>query len=564
MAKKKEEPEIVELTEVEASSLLDRLQASNLDEKDKWLLAGVLKANLWLRRKFESGKIGFYKLASLLFGKKTEKTGRSKGKSKEETPDNHNDKSASSSDEEEAAAPKQNSDSCSTDDFASKKRKGHGRLPASAYQSDEDIYVDHPDLKSGDACPQKCGGRLYEREPGVLIRLKGQSWAKVVRHFIQSLRCSTCGSYVHIPLPESARGPKYDAQFTSILAVQKYSVAVPFYRQEAFLKLTGLPLADATQWMLMEELAECVAPVIPALESVAARGDLICNDDTRVIVLDVVKANKNDLGRKRTGMFTTGIYARSEGKIILLFYSGVLHAGENLALILEKRPKDLPPIIHMCDALSHNLTHEFRVVLCHCLAHARRKFKDLETFFPLECFEILEAFGLIYKHEAETKEKNLSAGARLIYHQKHSRPVMDKLKAYLLATQPLTEPNGDLYKSMAYLLKHWKELTAFLHVSGALLDNNLLEAALKLPVRIRKNSLFHRSLKGARVASILMSLIDTCRANRVNPIEYLIALQNHASAVARDPDQWLPWTYEETLKMKTYSSSPIPVVAQAA
>lgn len=397
----------------------------------------------------------------------------------------------------------------------------------------------------GDLCPEKCGGRLYEREPGILLRIQGQHLATVIRYHIQRLRCSTCNTYVHTPLPDEARQPKYNSSFKALLAVQKYFVGVPFHRQEQFLKLIHLPLSDATQWQLIEELARCVFPVLGALEILAAQGELISNDDTPVKILEVIKANQADPNRKRKGMATTGIYARVGALIIVLYYSGVLHAGENLSIILAKRNGDLPLIIHMCDELSHNLTPAFKVLLAHCLAHARRYFKDLEVFFPAECQEIIQAFGLVYHYESQTH--HLSQEERLAYHQQHSQPIMEKLHAYLLTTQPLHEPNGDLYKAMSYLLKHWQELTLFLRVAGAPLDNNRLEAALKIPVRVRKNSLFHRSCWGAQVAGLLMSLIQTCRMTDINPIDYLVALQDHAGAVSKDPSQWLPWNYQKTL-----------------
>ena len=98
-------------------------------------------------------------------------------------------------------------------------------------------------------------------DPGVLVRVTGQNFAKVVRYHITKLRCSLCGLIVKAELPEEIHHRKYDPRFKAILAVQKYFAGVPFYRQEHFQKLLQFPLPDATQWDLIEQVANCVYPV---------------------------------------------------------------------------------------------------------------------------------------------------------------------------------------------------------------------------------------------------------------------------------------------------------------
>jgi len=80
-------------------------------------------------------------------------------------------------------------------------------------------------------------------------------------------------------------------------------------------------------------------------------------------------------------------------------------------------------------------------------------------------------------------------------------------------------------------------------VVGAPLDNNLVERALKLFIRQRKNSLFYKTESSAYIASVLTSLIATCLHAGVNALEYLVALQEHRAEVFADPAAWLPWTY---------------------
>ena len=80
-------------------------------------------------------------------------------------------------------------------------------------------------------------------------------------------------------------------------------------------------------------------------------------------------------------------------------------------------------------------------------------------------------------------------------------------------------------------------------IAGAPLDNNLVERALKLFIRQRKNSLFYKSEHSAYIASVLTSLIATCLYAGVNAVEYLVALQEHRREVFADPAAWLPWAY---------------------
>jgi hypothetical protein len=126
---------------------------------------------------------------------------------------------------------------------------------------------------------------------------------------------------------------------------------------------------------------------------------------------------------------------------------------------------------------------------------------------------------------------------------------MKELESWLTAqlTEKRTEPNSGLGKAIAYLLNHWKGLTAFLREVNAPLDNNLCERALKRAVLHRKNALFYKSLNGAQVGDLFMSLIHACELCNANPFDYLTQLQKHARELADNPALWMPWNYRETL-----------------
>jgi len=134
---------------------------------------------------------------------------------------------------------------------------------------------------------------------------------------------------------------------------------------------------------------------------------------------------------------------------------------------------------------------------------------------------------------------------RLLYHQEHSGPLMDKLKTWLKEQidEKRVEPNSSLGKAISYMRKRWDNLTLFLHVPGAPLDNNIAERALKKAILHRKNALFYKTENGARVGDIFMSLIHTAELAGANAFDYLTVLLQHTAEVRRNPRQWLPWTY---------------------
>ena len=110
-----------------------------------------------------------------------------------------------------------------------------------------------------------------------------------------------------------------------------------------------------------------------------------------------------------------------------------------------------------------------------------------------------------------------------------------------------TEPNSGLGKAISYLLNHWTKLTLFLRQAGAPVDNNIVERALKKAILNRKNALFYKTLNGAGVGDLFMSLIHTCELNGANPFDYLTELQRHSEELKRHPSEWMPWNYRATV-----------------
>jgi transposase len=427
--------------------------------------------------------------------------------------------------------------------------KGHGRCGAHRYTGARWIQVSHPSLQKGQRCPQCQKGSLRtQRRRGVVLRIQGSPPISATGWSLEKLRCDTCGEVFTAPAPPEAGTTKYDESVGVTVAVLRYGSGMPHYRLARLQQSLGVPLPESTQWELLRPLFQLARPIFEELLRQTAQSPLLHNDDTSVRILDLRRpgsATAAEIDPERKGTFTTGIVGSVGGHPVALFMTGWRHAGENLARILEHRAAELPPPIQMCDALSRNTCGEFDSILANCLSHGRREFVPLASSFPEEVRFVLEAIREVYRAEAQSKHLGLRAQDRLLHHQTHSQPVMDKLHQWMnqQLEQKKVEPNSGLGQAMGYLLRHWEPLTLFLRQAGAPLDNNVCERALKMAILHRKNSLSYKTLNGAQTGDLFMSLIHTCRLNGVSPFEYLLAIATHPEAVTLDPQDWMPWNY---------------------
>jgi hypothetical protein len=437
---------------------------------------------------------------------------------------------------------------------AAARRPGHGRNPASAYEGARKVRIPHPKLKHGDLCPDCGRGKVYEQQDPVrLVRVVGQAPLLATIYELDHLRCGTCGQVFVAPEPEGIESEKYDESAAAMIAQLKYGSGMPFNRLRDLEQRLGIPLPAATQWEIVEGVAMLIQPAFDELIRQAAQSDLFHNDDTSMRILKL----KRPEGDKRTGIFTSAIVSvlRLEGsweRQMAVFFSGAKHAGENLALVLQQRAQELGPAIQMSDALSRNvpkLGPGVELLIANCLAHGRRQFIEIAGNFPEQCRYVLETLGKVYALDALTRERKMTPAERLSFHKENSKPLMDSLASWFQAQleERKVEPNSGLGKAINYMLRHWPALTLFLEKEGAPLDNNIAERALKRAVLHRKNALFYRTLNGAQVGDLFMSLIHTCQLNGVNSFDYLVELQQHADQLVKNPADWMPWSYRNTL-----------------
>jgi transposase len=424
---------------------------------------------------------------------------------------------------------------------------GHGRNPATAFTGAERVRVEHAQLKPGDVCPECRQGKVYcQKEPKTLVRIVGRPPLQATVFELERLRCNACGDVFTANEPPAAGPEKFDPTAVATTALLKYGTGMPFHRLEQLEKHLGIPFPASVQWELMKRAEGWLRPVLKELIRHAAQGSVMHNDDTGMRILKLVRDPEDG----RTGTFTSGIVSIWREWKIALYFSGWKHAGENLADVLKQRESDAESPIQMCDALSRNTPKlsGVQILLAYCLSHGRRQFTDVAPNFPEECRYVLENLGEVYHNDALSREKKMSPEERLAFHQEHSAPLMDELHKWIEAqfAEHRTEPNSGLGKAISYLQRHWTKLTLFLRQPGAPLDNNIVERALKKAILHRKNALFYKTMNGARVGDLFMSLIHTCELNKVNPFDYLTELLRHPAQPTVRPAEWMPWNYRGT------------------
>jgi hypothetical protein len=581
--KKNEAPKQVKLTPKQVEELQERLQKNELTKDDVNLLQGVLNFTLWIQERLSRAKLTIKRL-SKLFGFKNESSKKYKKNEDKnsESSDVGPDEDASTDDSEaavsEVAPPPENNQQSKNlphlpqwDDS-----KNHGRLSAQDYEGCEGIEIDFTDgLLLAGKCPDcaqhyNTDAQISSVDPTVIVLLEGKPLVCGKRYHLQKGRCGVCNKYFTAPLPKDIEeAPKYAPSAKSNIAINHYYGGLPFKRIEMLQAASQVPLPDATQFDLMNALYQSsIKPIARVLRQHGANGETLYFDDTTARILEQIQRNKVALSKKaKKAVHGTAMVSIYEGRRIYLFDTNADVAKYSVASLLANRTTD-QPFTTMSDASAQNFPilndHlAARWIISLCLSHGRRRFFELlgdenddDLRFVLECI------AKVYEHERYCKQQLYDPDQRLRYHQQHSGPLIEALRIWLnnLLLHKLVEPNSPLGEAIEYMLKRWFWLTQFLRVAGAPLDNNLCEQTIKVLIRYRKNSLFYRTFYGATMGDAMMGVMHTAVHAGANLFHYLNSLQDYAHHVEHTPDQWLPWSYEQTIK----NLSELNPLAQAA
>ena len=174
-----------------------------------------------------------------------------------------------------------------------------------------------------------------------------------------------------------------------------------------------------------------------------------------------------------------------------------------------------------------------------CMAHVRRKFVEVEKTTGKKAaggtaHAVLDLIGKLYGVERQAEKQKLAPEQIKALRAEKSSPILDKLKALLDARVATTPPKSLLGKAVSYALKQWDRLVVYLEDGRLRPDNNLAENAIRPFAVGRKNWLFSGHPRGADASATLYTLIETAKANGLEPYRYLRYLFEHLPAATTD------------------------------
>ena len=305
------------------------------------------------------------------------------------------------------------------------------------------------------------------------------------------------------------------AGLLAFIFVNKFVDHLPFYRQEKRFKRIGAHISrqNMSNWSL--KVYKTLKPLEKLLKKEVKTGSYIQMDETPLQVMgeeDRPDTSKSYMWLARGGPPETPIiyYNYQETrkakfvKDFLEDYSGFLQSDGYKGY--ESALKGNKDIIHVG-----------------CLAHARREFFDATKALKKagSAHIALKKIANIYHKENELKGLELGEDEFLERRLTEVKPLLDDFKKWLDDKAQKVRPGSDTGKAIRYILGQWDKIICYLDCAELTPDNNAAERSIKPFVIGRKNWLFSGSPTGANASALLFSLIETAKANNLNPYGYL-------------------------------------------
>jgi len=364
---------------------------------------------------------------------------------------------------------------------------------------------------------------------------------KVIRRERVKYACPCCRQGVTVAPAPKRLLPKALLTESALAWVitAKYQDALPLYRQANLLNRFGGDLVRNTLAHNVMRVGRAVQPLINLLRDQLQDARLILGDETELQVL-------NEVGRPAAAKSYLWVQISGAGPPVRLFsYAPSRSAQTALDLYGEAKGALLSDGYEAYGAVAATLG------LKHlgCWAHARRKFIEAEAALPKAArharqpaAQFIAAIGELYAVEKAARE--FAADGRLTLRKTESVPVLAKIEALLLTHLHNVLPQSLLGKALHYLHGQWPKLMRYVEDGCYPIDNNACENALRPFVVGRKNWLFSASVAGAQASANLYTLIETAKANGIEPYHYLAALFKALpnAQTVDDYDALLPWT----------------------
>ena len=405
------------------------------------------------------------------------------------------------------------------------------------------------------ACPE-CGEPRREigRETREQLEYIPAS-LRVIEHIRLKYACKGCEGHVAIAprWPEPIERGLPGTGLLAHVAVSKYVDHLPLHRQERIFARQGVTLARSTTCGWMAVIASLLEPIWKAMKARVLLSDVIRTDDTPVAVQDPKVTGKNRTGR-------IWVYLGDRRHRFMVFDYTPNWSGAGPARFLAEY-KD--GFLQSDGYTGYNALHERGLIEVGCWAHARRKFFDARSTDPERSHAALAWIGRLFAVEGEaneaiaerlSREKELGDEQRWaiedeirgrLRHER-SRPVIELIAAWLETASQQVLPKSPMGEAVAYARSHLTDLSRYLDVPILTTDNNASENALRSIAVGRKNWLHLGSDAGGRTAAVLMTVLQSCRAFKVEPWAYLKDVLDRvsthpASRIAELlPDAWKP------------------------
>lgn len=411
--------------------------------------------------------------------------------------------------------------------------------------------VVHEPVSGACTCPD-CGGALRPlgSDAHEMLDIVPVRW-RVVRNVRPKYSCRVCEKIVQAPAPVSAiaRGKATFATLAHVV-VSKFDHHLPLYRQAEMMAAQRLDIDRSTLAGWTGQAAALLDPIVSRIRDEVLKADKIHADDTPVPVLDP--------GRGKTATGRLWVYAADNQA------SGSTAPRATWYRFTPDRTA-AHPMSHLAgfrgflqaDAYAgYDGLYRSGVTEVACWAHFRRKVFDLHERSPTPLTtDTLERIGTLYAVEAEVRGQPPDVRCRT--RQEKSRPLVDALREVLDAALRRLSPKSDMARAIAYGTKRWLALSRFLDDGRLEIDNNIAERALRGVAVGRRNWLFAGSRPGGERAAALYTVIQTCKANGVDPHAYI------ADVIAKVAGDWPASRWDELMPWNWMPPANSPI-AQAA
>jgi len=300
------------------------------------------------------------------------------------------------------------------------------------------------------------------------------------------------------------------------LATCKYADGLPFYRMERIFKRLGIDYSRQTMCNQMIAVSRACQDVIDLMWKEVRAGPLLQLDETTVQVLHEPERSAS----QKSYMWVTVGYHK-ETKVVLFHYHPS-RSGE----VAKTLTDGYRGYIQTDGYAAYTAVGEREgIIHIGCWAHARRKFFEAKAdiLIPGLSDRALALIAKIFAIDNKCLEakKDLVDSEFIERRRKQTKPVLDELKTLVDSNIATVPEQSNLGKALAYLSCQWPKLIRYLEQPFLRPDNNQAENAIRPFVIGRKNWLFSNTPLGAHASAAIYSLVETARANKLEPYSYL-------------------------------------------